>query len=245
MEKLNNSLDTLINKLSSMDNNNLRDNLEDMKDSYPFNKYEYIISNLLGKNVITLEKYLEIRGEYLARNIHLYLFEISAPRTFGEKWAESNINILAPELGKPTKKIDPDYSGQYDLIYISPENFNIKIEVKASRAVDFKSDKALYIKALSSDSDLTFDMNFQQIKPACCDVFLWVGVWRDSIKYWILSSDEVKENTYFSKGQHRGNVGEGQLHIKDENIAEFKKYEVKSSEILQKTIEAYKRQTNT
>jgi hypothetical protein len=55
----------------------------------------------------------------------------------------------------------------------------IKIEVKASRAVDFDREEPLYVKALASDSQKRFDMNFQQVKPACCDVFLWIGVWRD------------------------------------------------------------------
>ena len=70
----------------------------------------------------------------------------------------------------------------------------IKIEVKASRAVDFNSQEPLYVKALSWQSKKPFDMNFQQIKPKCCDVFVWIGVWRDIIKYWVLSSKEVEKN---------------------------------------------------
>ena len=75
-------------------------------------------------------------------------------------------------------------------------------------------------------------MNFQQIKPACCDVFVWIAVWRDVIRYWVLSSNDVANNKYFSRGQHRGNVGEGQLWIKESNIDEFKKYEVGVRDIL-------------
>jgi hypothetical protein len=56
-----------------------------------------------------------------------------------------------------------------------------------------------------------------------------------------LTSDEVKNNKYFSKGQHRGNVGEGQLHLNQDNISDFKKYEVKSTEIKNSVIDAYKR----
>lgn len=80
-------------------------------------------------------------------------------------------------------------------------------------------------------------MNFQQIKPACCDVFVWIAVWRDVIRYWVLSSDEVKNNCYYSSGQHRGNVGEGQLWLKDTNIDDFKKYEVDVRDILSKIVE--------
>ena len=109
--------------------------------------------------------------------------------------------------------------------------------MKASRAVRRKSGDSLIIKALSSDSKYGFDMNFQQIKPACCDVFVWIAVWRDVIRYWVLSSDEVKNNRYYSSGQHRGNVGEWELWLKDTNIADFDEYEVGVRDILTKIVE--------
>ena len=117
--------------------------------------------------------------------------------------------------------MDPGYAGEYDFWLDG-----IKIEVKASRAVKRKSGDPLIFKALSSDSKFGFDMNFQQIKPKCCDVFVWIGVWRDLIRYWVLSSAEVQDNPYFSTGQHRGNTGEGQLWIKESNIEKFNGYEV-------------------
>ncbi len=239
MQILKDKLEELINLLSQSDINNIR--LDKHSSVYPFNKYEFIFSTLLGLGKISFDAYLEIRDEYIARNKYLGVFEISAPRKFGEQWAEKHIMKLAPILIKPTKKVDPNYSGQYDLLYKLSEEKQIKIEVKASRAVDFNSKEALYVKALSVKSDIPFDMNFQQVKPKCCDVFLWVGVWRDKIRYWVLSSKEVKTNKYYSKGQHRGNTGEGQLHLKDENIKYFEQYEVESTEILQKVIEAYNR----
>ena len=87
----------------------------------------------------------------------MYIFEISAPKSFGEAWAQGHLKEIVPELVKPTKKLDSTYSGQYDF-YLDGE---IRIEVKASRAVDFDSSDALYVKALSSDSTKRFDMNFQ------------------------------------------------------------------------------------
>ena len=73
-------------------------------------------------------------------------------------------------------------------------------------------------------------------------MFVWIGVWRDVIRYWVLSSDEVKDDQYFSTGQHRGNVGEGQLWVKDTNIGHFKQYEAKVPEILIKIKEKYLKQ---
>ncbi len=242
MEILKKKLEDIIKSLSKNDDNSLKNRLENLISVYPFNEYEYIISTLLGLHKITLDEYLEIRDEYVARNMYLYIFEISAPRGFGEQWAQGHLKELAPGLIKPTKKLDPTYSGEYDFLYELPNKEKIRIEVKASRAVDFNSREPLYVKALSWESKLPFDMNFQQVKLKCCDVFVWVGVWRDTIKYWVLASKEVAKNKYYSKGQHRGNIGEGQLHLKDENIKKFEKYEVKPTELVQKIVEAYNRQ---
>lgn len=202
--------------------------LDNLYSVYPFNRFEYIISHLIAEKILSLEQYLEIRNAYLRRNKFLYVFEITAPRTFGEAWAQRHLNELIPELDRPSKDFDKNYTGQYDFWYNG-----ISIEVKASRAVMRKGGGILLEKALSSNSRHGFDMNFQQIKPSCAKVFVWIGVWRDTIRYWVLSSDEVKNNKYFSKGQHRGNVGEGQLWIKDTNIKEFEKYLVPPREILE------------
>lgn len=57
----------------------------------------------------------------------------------------------------------------------------------------------------------------------------------------MLCRDEVENNRHFSKGQHRGNIGEGQLHLTNENISEFKQYEVQSTAIKDSVVNAYKR----
>ena len=245
MEILKKRLKKVISKLSSQQRKVLKNRLDDLISVYPFNEYEYIISSLLGLEKINLDDYLEIRDEYIARNMYLYIFEISAPRGFGEQWAQGHLKELVPELVKPTKKLDRRYSGEYDFLYKQSSNQQtIKIEVKTSRAVDFNSQEPLYVKALSWRSKKAFDMNFQQVKPKCCDVFVWIGVWRDTIKYWVLSSKEVEKNKYYSKGQHRGNIGEGQLHLKHDNIKEFQKYSSKPNELLKKIVFAYKRFDN-
>lgn len=235
MEKLIKELKTQIAAMNKVNGGkyNLSDEvLDSLYSVYPFNKFEYIISHLIGTNTITLQQYLDIRNRYLERNKYLYVFEITAPRTFGETWAQRHLNEVVPELQRPSTSYDPDYSGQYDFWYNG-----IRIEVKASRAVRRKSGDSLITKALSSDSKYGFDMNFQQIKPACCDVFVWIAVWRDVIRYWVLSSNEVKNNRYYSTGQHRGNVGEGQLWLKDTNIDDFDEYEVGVRDILTKIVE--------
>jgi hypothetical protein len=218
MEKLRQQLDNLLNRLEHTEE--FRAQLRELVSIYPFSEFEYIISHLLAADKLTLEEYHELRSDYIDRNLYLYLFEISAPRGFGEVWAQGHLKEFVPPLQRPSKAIDPDYSGQYDFVYPP----RIRIEVKASRAVEFAKDEPLYIKALSSDSSKPFDMNFQQIKPSCCDVFVWLAAWRDVIRYWVIPSFDVENNRYYSKGQHRGNVGEGQLHLTRENIRDFDRY---------------------
>ncbi|MBI5117815.1 hypothetical protein HZA56_15175 [Candidatus Poribacteria bacterium] len=245
MEKLKKELDKLIEKLENADDFRLI--LERLISVYPFSEYEYVISHLLAARKLTLDEYHDLRISYIDRNLYLYIFEISAPRGFGDKWAFGHLKELVPEFQRPSKKLDPKYSGEYDfwldLSDKGNKSYGIRIEIKTSRAVDYeRPDEPLYIKALPSDSDRPFDMNFQQIKTKCADVFLWIAVWRDKIRYWVLCSDEVQNNKYFSKRQHRGNVGEGQLHFNRENIFEFDRYEVKSTRIKNAVVEAYKRQ---
>lgn len=230
MECLINELKNKIIEMRNLTNNSFDlsdERLDDLYSVYPFNKFEYVISHLIATETITLQEYLDMRNSYLERNKYLYVFEITAPRTFGETWAQRHLNEIVPELRIPSTILDPTYSGEYDFWYNG-----IKIEVKASRAVKRKSGDSLIIKALSSDSPSGFDMNFQQIKPACCDVFVWIAVWRDKIRYWVLSSEEVANNEYYSVGQHRGNVGEGQLWLTEKNIDKFDEYEVSVRDIL-------------
>ena len=103
MEKLRQILDEMIATLDNADE--FRERLENLVSVYPFNEYEYIISTLLGLNKLTLDAYIELRDDYIARNLYLYIFEISAPRGLGETWAQGHLKELVPDLVKPKKKL--------------------------------------------------------------------------------------------------------------------------------------------
>ncbi|MYH01185.1 MAG: hypothetical protein F4142_01070 [Nitrospira sp. SB0675_bin_23] len=102
MEHLQKELDGLLAKLPN--EMEIRERIETLVSVYPFNEYEYIISNLLAMDILTLDGYVELRDDYIARNLFLYIFEISAPRTFGESWAQGHLKELVPNLQKPSKK---------------------------------------------------------------------------------------------------------------------------------------------
>ena len=238
METLIKELDIYKKKLSIKERERLKDNvLDKLYTVYPFNKFEYTISHLIAKEIISLDEYINIRAEYLQRNKYLYLFEL-APRTFGETWGQQHLMEIVPEFQIPTKKLDPTFKGEYDLLLN-----DIHVEVKASRAVKKVGGDTLANKALSSNSKFKFDMNYQQLKPGCCDVFVWIAVWRDKIDYWIISSKDVQNNPLFSN-QHRasqisetGEVIEGQIHINDSNYSDFEKHRVNVRDIYNKIIE--------
>jgi len=82
MEHLQQELDQFLKQLPNQQE--VRDRLDALVSVYPFNEYEYIISTLLAMDVLNLDTYHELRDEYIARNLFLYVFEISAPRKFGE-----------------------------------------------------------------------------------------------------------------------------------------------------------------
>lgn len=208
--------------------------LERLYSVYPFNRFEYIISHLIADGAMTLDQYLDMRAEYISRNRYLYLFEM-APRTFGETWGQQHLMELVPELQVPNRTLDPGYSGEYDLLLD-----DIKVEVKASRAVKKRGGSTLAEKALSSNTTEKFDMNYQQLKPGCCDVFVWIAVWRDKIDYWVLPSAEVSSHPLLSN-QHRasrltddGSVVEGQIHINQSNYDSFERFRAHPQELLQK-----------
>ena len=198
--------------------------VEEDRAIFPFNEYEHLICNLINRGGLSYEQYIEIRTEYISENPNLWIFEISAPRGFGESFAQTYIQGKSSKLKKPSKKLDPNYSGQYDL-WLD----DITIEVKASRAVDRDSDEPLYMKALSRDTKKRFLMNFQQLKPGCCDVFIWVAVFRDEIVLWIISSKDVASNPLYSS-QHRGGI-EGQVMVTSENVNLLSKYELTDDNI--------------
>lgn len=145
METLIKELEARKKSLSAEERGKLSDTvLDKLYDVYPFNKFEYTISHLIAKDIISLDDYLQIRSEYIARNRYLYLFEL-APRTFGETWGQRHLMELVEEFEVPSKEKDSDYSGQYDLMLEG-----IRVEVKASRAVKKVGGDTLANKALTS-----------------------------------------------------------------------------------------------
>ena len=82
---------------------------------FPFNEYEHLITHLINIRGLTFDQYISIRDEYISENPNLWIFEISAPRGFGESFAQTYIHAKCSDLKKPSKKFHSEYAGEYDM----------------------------------------------------------------------------------------------------------------------------------
>lgn len=227
-KKLDNQFEDWIKELPQKDRKFLLAHLSGLKSIYPFNEYEYRLMYLLNKKVITFKEYESLQNAYVNANPYLNLYNIS-PRVFGEIWAQQHLVDLDSRFKKPSRTVDGKYSGDYDL-YLENGKKIIKVEVKASRAINTKVRGGLETKALSFELREPYWMNFQQLKLGIADIFIFIGVWIDKICYWVLTNKEVKEHPLRSH-QHRGGI-EFQIGITERNFSEFKKFLVKPEKLV-------------
>ena len=75
-------------------------------------------------------------------------------------------------------------------------------------------------RALNSDevSKYKFDCNIQQVKPKEFDELYYGLFFADCIEIFKMNKDDVTSCHGYSDKQHRGNEGEGQFHINQDNI---------------------------
>jgi len=229
LNELKQKIASIAQSLRTQDKQLLDVRLKSLISVFPFNQYEYALMFLMDRKVIDFAQYERLRNDYVSTNKHLGLYEL-APRTFGETWAHAHIKDLDSRFTKPSRSLDPDYDGQYDL-WIG----GVKVEIKAARAINTKKRDSLVTKALRYHSEEPFWMNFQQLKLETCDVFVFIGVWVDRIVYWVFSDEQVRNNRHLSH-QHRGGI-EYQIGITDKNLHDFDSYRVNPSEIGEKVIE--------
>ena len=226
-KKLDEKLGEWIKALPQKNQKFLLAHLSGLKSIYPFNEYEYRLMYLLNKKNITFKEYENLRAAYVNANPYLNLYNVS-PRVFGEIWAQQHLVDLDSRFKKPSKQVDKKYSGEYDL-YLENAKKTIKVEVKASRAINTKIRGGLEHKALGIESEEPYWMNFQQLKLGIVDIFVFIGVWIDKIYYWVLTNKEVKDHPMRSH-QHRGGI-EYQIGITDKNFKDFESFLVKPNHL--------------
>lgn len=226
MRELNKELELLLRNVN--EDTYILEKTANEKSIYPFSPEGRILAYLLSINAITYDKYLQMHREYTQRNQYLELFEMS-PRTFGETWGEKHILSLYPQFIKATKEnladLYPDFDGEFDLWLDG-----IRVEVKACRANNTNLKGSLLGRAyLHSEAIASnFKYHYQQLKPSCCDIFIWIGVCRDALVYWVLTSEELINTGKFgtqhrneNTGKEKTSVFEGQVFMTEEELQPF------------------------
>tara|TARA_B110000858_G_C17583628_1_gene372360 strand:+ start:66 stop:614 length:549 start_codon:yes stop_codon:yes gene_type:complete len=143
--------------------------------------------------------------------------KVMAPRPFGEKFGEWLVSKIEKNL-KP--RIDPSHDAMLN---------SETCEIKISRALEKVSNKLTFnqkllsenlSKFVNSTSDYKFDCNIQQVKPNYFDVIIYGTFFNDVIYLFKTDSTTIQtdKNIGYNDKQHRGNVGEGQFHIKRNNL---------------------------
>lgn len=238
MNELENKLKDLLQKSNS--DLKIINAIQSKESIAPFNTVNRMMAYLLATGNISYADYEKLSEDYIKRhrkqNQYLYLFDM-APRTFGQTWGENYINKLFPQLKKATKEClaaeYPSFDGEFDLWLDG-----IRIEVKACRANSTRTKGSLSSRAYTHEEAKreNFKYHYQQLKPSCCDVFIWIGVCKDELIYWVLTSDELVKTGKLGS-QHRNentgaaaaNVFEGQVFMTEE---ELKPFWVKENELL-------------
>lgn len=125
------------------------------------------------------------------------------------------------------------YLNDSDNLAYDGKKDNLKIEIKFSRVLKKNEEKIneknvidQCIKALSEKRQLNsddidqfdFDCNIQQVKNKEFDILYYGLFFKDKIEIFCITPELIPKLNYFSGKQHRGNVGEGQFHVKPENI---------------------------
>lgn len=168
-----------------------------------------------------------LKGEsYILNFLYMYNLQtiktnirLLAPRPFGEKIGEIILDNLILGLSKADNNSHDRKQGKK------------KIESKFARAIKKVDTKNLsFIEQLSSTASLSyvnsaskekFDCNIQQIKPKCFDTLYYGVIFDDCVYVFKIDSKQLlkdSKNIGYSNKQHRGNIGEGQFHIKSTNL---------------------------
>lgn len=226
MKELNLVVDRLLS--STNGDQKIIESIKTEKTLYPFSAACKLLTYFVSIGELTYDEFSELSISYSQRNKYLDLYEM-APRTYGQTWGEQHIRSLFPQFIKATKENVsseyPSFDGEFDLWLKG-----IRVEVKACRANYEKGKGSLASRAyLHSEAKAAgFKYHYQQLKPSCCDVFIWIGTCRDELIYWVLTSQELLDTGKLGSQHRNENTGvagievfEGQVFMTEEELSPF------------------------
>lgn len=229
MKELQTQIDLLLNGL---DKDEIIEEIRNESSLPPFSTENRLLAYLLSIGKLSYAEYSRLGEEFSERhrlnNQYISLFDM-APRTFGQTWGEQHIRNLFSEFMKATKEnlsdLYPAFDGEFDLWLDG-----IRVEVKACRANSTTTKGNLASRAYSHEEagNAGFKYHYQQLKPSCCDVFIWIGVCKDDLIYWVLTSDELQRTGKLGSQHRNENTGvagaevfEGQVFMTEEELRPY------------------------
>ncbi|MCQ2241559.1 hypothetical protein [Treponema sp.] len=130
----------------------------------------------------------------------LYNFEESGSLAFDKKDIKTNERI---EVKFSTVMKENDDKIRDDNVIDQCKKANLANRAMASNEVD----------------DFNFDCNIQQVKRREFDVLYYGLFFADVIEIYKMYSEDILSCPGYSDKQHRGNEGEGQFHLNQDNIS--------------------------
>lgn len=167
---------------------------------------------------ITTELYNRIKEEVMINTdpnfANLDFYKMRVGKTYG-KYIEDKIIEHFDDMDKSDTQ---EYDGLCG---------DLKIEIKSTRAVskDYKKSNKECPAAYAIDVDCDEQMflsTFQQIKPYCCDWFVFHVLYKNSNRYFLVPSNFIQEKVgkknksedkIYMSPQHRGNSHEGAIQV--------------------------------
>jgi hypothetical protein len=196
--------------------------------THPFTETSYLLMQLAFSGAITkteADRLLALQARAMP-NLHLY--QITAPRVFGDNWGQKHLGQIAPSLLPASADLDPGFCGQYDRY---DRNSGARVELKATRVVEDGVNASLADKAVSSTTDQAYCLYFKQVKPDCCDVFVLMAVFADIIRYWVIPSGAMGSLSFYRDKLHRKGSGSGQVTISSRALPEIAHFEVPADQV--------------
>jgi hypothetical protein len=195
------------------------------KAPHPCSSHDLMVAILVERGALRVREYLEMREAHARACPNLHLYQITAPRAFGDGWGQAHLEEIAPSLVRPTRELDPGFAGQYDRIH---RDAGVRVELKATRVVEDVPGN-LPDKALASDTNVPYMLHFKQLKPGCCDAFVLIAVYLDRIRYWVVPAGAMAASPCYNDRLHRNGAGSGQVQLPSRNLALLAPYEVPSA----------------
>lgn len=197
----------------------------------PFAKESQKLEFLEYKGVLSHSEYIKLKNDFSKRNKYLYLFEMT-PAVCGKEIETFILNLddrfkkaQKKELAEIDKSLYSSFNKQFD-IYIHSKDI-IRIEIKSSRASLDKNANESLARRAESKSRFKGEFHFQQLKPGYSHIFILVGIYSDSLSFYVLNSDELKALKL--SPQHAGSKiknknhedFEGQVFVSSDAIKSF------------------------